>query len=112
MVTLYNSFIYPYLYYCIAIWGNTFTTYLEPLVKLQKRAVRIIKGAKRLDHTEPIFAELRLLKIKEIYVYCIQHLMFKYYHGFLPDIFKGFLLLILNITAMTLENVMNYECLC
>ena len=90
MVTLYNSFIYPYLYYCIAIWGNTFSSYLEPLVKLQKRAVRLIKGAKRLDHTDPIFSELRLLKIREIYVYCIQQLMFKYHHELLPDVFSNY----------------------
>ena len=36
LLTLYNSFLYPYLNYCIAVWGNTCKTYLEPLIKARK----------------------------------------------------------------------------
>ena len=39
---LYYTFVYPYLIYCIEIWGNTHDSYLSPLIKLQKKAVRII----------------------------------------------------------------------
>ena len=42
MLTLYNVFVYPYLIYCNQVWGNTYKTYLDPLVKIQKRAVRVI----------------------------------------------------------------------
>ena len=38
----YYRFVYPYLIYCIEIWGNTHDSYLSPLIKLQKKAVRII----------------------------------------------------------------------
>ena len=40
--TLYFSFLYPYLYYCIEVWGNAHNCYRDTIVKLQKRAVRII----------------------------------------------------------------------
>ena len=55
LLTLYYSFIYPYFNYCNCIWGNTCKTYLLPLIKLQKMALRIIGGAERRAHTEDIF---------------------------------------------------------
>ena len=42
MRVLYNAFVYPYFTSCIEVWGNTYQSYLEPLVKLQKRAIRTI----------------------------------------------------------------------
>ena len=29
LVTLYYTFVYPYLCYCNHVWGNTFVSYLE-----------------------------------------------------------------------------------
>ena len=34
---LYFTFIYPYLIYCIEIWGNTNDTHLNPIIKIQKK---------------------------------------------------------------------------
>ena len=90
LTQLYNAFIYPYLNYCIPVWGNTCKSYLEPLVKMQKRVIRLIKGVKKFEHTDPIFKELNLLKINEIYVYSLQLILYKYHHTLLPDIFSGF----------------------
>ena len=90
MLTLYNSFIYPYFSYCIPVWGNTFTTYLNSIYKLQKRAVRMIVGANRLAHTEPIFRELKIMKLNELYVYAVQLMLYKYHHSELPEIFDDF----------------------
>ena len=42
LVSLYNSFIYPYLIYCIEIWGSTNNYIINPLYILQKRIIRII----------------------------------------------------------------------
>ena len=68
MQMLYNAFVYPYFMYCIEVWGNAYKSYLEPLVKLQKHAVRTITGARKYDHTLPLFQNLNLLNIKEIYI--------------------------------------------
>ena len=46
--TLTDSFVHPYLSYCVEFWGNTNTAYINLLIKLQKCAVRIITGANRL----------------------------------------------------------------
>ena len=90
LVTLYNSFLYPYLNFCTPVWGNTYDTYLEPLVILQKRAMRLIMGAERNSHTDPIFQKLKVLKLRQIYLYSVQQFVFKYHHGLLPRIFDGF----------------------
>ena len=42
LMTLYNSFLYPYLSYCIQIWGGTYKSYLNPLQSLQREAIRCI----------------------------------------------------------------------
>lgn len=90
LTQLYNAFIYPYLNYCIPVWGSACKTYIEPLINIQKRAIRLIKGARKFDHTDPIFRELKILKITEIYVYALQLILYKYHHNLLPDIFEGF----------------------
>ena len=55
MRTLQNYFIYPYFTYCVEVWGNACQSYLKPLNILQKRVIRMIAGAKKLDHTLPLF---------------------------------------------------------
>ena len=63
---LYNSLILPHLNYCAIIWAHTFPTYMQTIVVLQKRAVRIIDNADRLAHTDPIYKKLKLLKVKQL----------------------------------------------
>ena len=42
MRKLYYSYIYPYLIYCIEVWGISPHTHLKPLLLLQKKIVRIM----------------------------------------------------------------------
>ena len=90
LLTLYNAFIYPYLTYCIPVWGNTCVTYLDPLVKAQKRAIRVIAGVKRYEHTDPLFRKMKILKTEQIYIYMVQLFMFKQHHTMLPSVFECF----------------------
>ena len=52
---MYYSFIFPYLSYCIEVWGNASTCFTDTVLKLQKRAVRILISSNYKAHTEPIF---------------------------------------------------------
>ena len=36
LVTFYHSFIYPYLAYCLEVWGGAGDVYVLKLFKLQK----------------------------------------------------------------------------
>ena len=86
LLTLYYSFIFPYLLYCIEIWGSTNITLFQSVFKLQKRAVRIIVSANFKAHTDPIFQHLEILPLKKINHFSLILLMFKYTHNLLPDI--------------------------
>ena len=68
LLTWYYSFIYPYLNYCNCIWGNTHSSYLYPLQKMQKIASRIIAGVDRRTHTGPIFREYSVQYLKVIHL--------------------------------------------
>ena len=64
---LYSSLILPYLNYGLLVWGNTHQTLLESVLLLQKKVIRIICNAPFLSHTDPLFFENNILKIKDLY---------------------------------------------
>ena len=88
--TLYTSLVYPYLTYCLTIWGHTYKSYIKPLYLTQKKIIRLITFSDRLAHTKPLFEKLRLLNIYDAYVYFTCIFVYKYYNMLLPDIFNGF----------------------
>ena len=73
----YYAYIYPYLSYNTIIWGCAYPSHIQPLVVLQKRAVRTISDAGFRDHTSPIFKQLKLLKIQDIYNFQLGMYMYK-----------------------------------
>ena len=48
---MYNTLIYPHLLYGIPIWGNADNIHLNPLLTLQKKAVRLIVNKHKSIHT-------------------------------------------------------------
>lgn len=86
LFTLYNSFIYPHFIYCIEVWGNAANIYISSLFKLQKKVVRIIKSASFLANTAPIFKELKILPLHNIYRQRVNIFMFKFVKNMLPEI--------------------------
>ena len=74
---IYHSLIYPHLTYCQIVWGATYLATLKPLIITQKRIIRTILCLRKFDHTNEGFANLRLLKLKEINIYCCSIHVFK-----------------------------------
>ena len=66
LILLYNTLILPHLSYCIEIWGNTYPTHLEPILRLQKRIVRLITFSNYLAHSDPLFTQLQILSIHQL----------------------------------------------
>ena len=87
---MYYSFVYPYFNYCIHVWGSCYKTNLNKVILLQKKAVRIISGADRLSHSEPLFTSFEILNIDKIFSYNIGLMMYKFHHRKLPLIFDDF----------------------
>ena len=58
LLTLYYSFIYPYLNYCVHLWGSTNDTCVNKIFVLQIKAMCIILGVNRRAHSNPLLVHL------------------------------------------------------
>ena len=83
---IYNSLILPHLYYGILAWGFSNSR----ISKLQKRAVRTICKEKYNAHTDPLFKNLSLLKVQDIFVLQCAKFYYRYKHDELPLYFQNF----------------------
>ena len=88
--TLYYSIVYPHLTYCVEVWGNASKTHIDSLFMMQKKVLRVITSAGFRAHTDPIFADLQLLKLSEIYISYAMTFVFKFMKGMLPKVFNNF----------------------
>ena len=70
--------------------GSTYKSYLRKLDVLHKRIIRIIAGVNRREHTKPLFNNLRILTLSDLFSYNIGLLMYKYHHGWLPSVLDMF----------------------
>ena len=76
-IILYNSLMLPHLNYGITLWGFT----CERILKLQK-AARILNASKYIAHTQPLFKNLKLLKIEHILKLHGLKLYYKFIHNY------------------------------
>ena len=58
LLNLYHAFIFPYLIYCVEIWGNARDIHLLPIITLQKKIVRAITFSRYLAQTAEILLNL------------------------------------------------------
>ena len=93
LLTLYNSFIYPYITYCNQVWGCTYDSTLKRLFILQKKSLRIMFNMQQRESLENVFHNENILKFTDINVYLTSKFMFRYYHGDVPDVFQNFFVL-------------------
>ena len=55
LINIYRSLVAPYLTYGLIVWGQACKSYLDKLLKLQKRALRFIYFSDRNQHAIPLF---------------------------------------------------------
>ena len=67
LLTIYRSLVTPYLTYGLTAWGQAYKSYLEKLLKLQKRALYFIYFSERYLHTIPLFIDAGVLLL----IFCI-----------------------------------------
>ena len=102
---LYYTFVNPYLIYGVEIWGNACNVYLDPLVKLQKKYLRIITFSSYLEHTEPLFQDLEILNFKQLVIHRLAMLMFKNSKEMVRIAIHMLLLEMISIIIITLDRV-------
>ena len=90
LVLIYFSLVHPHLLYGLPISGSTFPTYLQKLLRLQNKAVRIISNCNSKTSTTPLFYQYKILKIQDLYYLEIAKIMHQYSNKHLPICFTSF----------------------
>ena len=83
--TLYFCFVYPYLTYCVENWGRAATVYLDPIIILQKKIIRVISEAPFRAHTPPLFLNLKIMPFQKLFVFQVLIFMYKVENHILPN---------------------------
>lgn len=65
----YFSFFQSIVIYGIILWGNS--CHVNQVLLLQKKAVRVISGSSFKAHCRPLFVELRILTVINLYIYYV-----------------------------------------
>ena len=89
LFTLYTTLIVPHLNYCLILWGS-YIKENHRLHLLQKKALRIITNSHYIAHSEPIFKDVRCLKITDMFSVAIWKFYFKLMNNKLPHCFSSY----------------------
>ena len=66
LYALYCTLVLPYITYSCEIWGGTYETSLANVIRLQKKAIRMIDNVPFREHTAPLFKKYKTLKFQDI----------------------------------------------
>ena len=91
--SLYYRLVFPYLIYCVSVWGSTYHSNLKRITILQRKIIRIISKASFDPHTYRSFKEQMILKFPDIYLYQIGKFMYLFKIGLLPHFFQDMFIL-------------------
>jgi len=109
LLMLYNSLLLPYMTYCNLIWASGGKTKINSIYLLQKKALRLCTGSHYLEHTYPLFSELKTLYIFDIDTLQSLIFMYKYKNKLLPESFKDFFTLNSDIHSYPTRNSQNFH---
>ena len=80
--------VLPHLQYCLINWGNfkedRNLKLRDRILRLQKCFLRIIYGAHRLSHADPLFAQMNTLKIDDLFKQTVRCISYKLTNNMLP----------------------------
>ena len=100
LVQLFYEIVYPFLTYGCMVWGSTYCSNIKPLEILQKRTIRIISFAKFYEHSTPLFAKLKIIKLHDTILLYAACFMYQYSNCNLPSAFDSFFTAINTITVL------------
>ena len=83
---IYYTFIFPYLMYCIEVWGCAKSVHLSPLKLIQKKIVKVITFSGILALTAPLFEHLNILPSDKLICHRIGLFMYKINHNIYPSV--------------------------
>ena len=81
---VYYAIFYSHLIYGCNIWGLTTDENLRMIEVLQKKCLRIMTFSENNSHTNPLFIDLKMLKIRDIIKSQQLKLVYEFYKNLLP----------------------------
>ena len=75
LLRIYQSLIFPYLSYAIVVWGHAAQTYINQILVLQKRALRLIYFTSYRSHAIRLFISSNTIPINMLYFKSVSILM-------------------------------------
>ena len=87
--SLYFSLIHSRLQYGIEAWGNSNS--IHKLLRVQKRAIRVINNKKYRHHTDPLFKRNNIVKVSDLYQLQVFSFMHDLVNNKLPGSFDDFI---------------------
>ena len=89
---VYYSLVYPYLYYGVTSWGNIATKYAKTIQIQQNYIVKIINNSTSFKtKLNPIYQQLNLMNLRQIYKLEILNFIIKYKNKTSPKLFQKLL---------------------
>ena len=86
--SVYFSLLYSHVLYSCLVWSYSTQRNIDRIIKLQKRCILIITYSEFTEHTGPLFSELKLLKIKDIFSLTKLLFMFDFINENVPEELK------------------------
>ena len=87
--------VLPHLQYCLLNWGNfkgdRNLGLRDRLLTLQKCLVRIVSGADRISHADPLFANLAAHKVDDLFAQSVRVFSYQMSKDMLPGILATYL---------------------
>ena len=84
LINLYNALIFPYLIYCVEVWGNALSIHLTPLLKLQNKILRIITFTYHRIDKDKLYYNTGIVPFKVLVKHRIGLLMHTLSNGNVP----------------------------
>ena len=82
---LYKTLVEPYINYCNLVWASQYKRgNLEKILKVQKKFCRIITFSAFQAHSKPLFRQLGLLSVYDIFRFQLAMFMYRCINNLLP----------------------------
>lgn len=76
LVKVYHALVGSRLSYGLVCWGGTYVSTLYPIIVLQKSFIRILSNAHITEHSWPLFINLKILPIRNLYIFKVLKLFY------------------------------------
>ena len=88
LLNIYQALINAYLHYDICAWGSAPKTYLNMILLIEKRALRLIYFTDCKQHAVPLFLNSKVFLLSLIYFDCLCSIMWDVANNSVPENIK------------------------